>query len=273
MRKTLSIALFILLSFALSAQEKAVYRITYDCDAQYSKSRATYRWNLDIGGTTAVFYSPNYRLYNNELNNFDKSVDLATIMSGIQGIGGKYPNRNSLEVMTGAPDLGKYTYVNTLGVDKLYYEEELPEIAWELIDSVRTVCGYECHQARAEVYGRLWTVWYSPELPLSYGPYVLGGLPGLILGASDSEGIFRFEAVGIETAPQDAKVELFSKDEAVKCTRSRYLGLRKAGEGRTYSEIANNVLNSGVSVAKITDASGKEITDQVMPTKNYLDLK
>ena len=50
-----------LLPLLLGAQEKAVYRITYDCDALYSRTRDVYRWNLDIGSTTAVFYSPNWR--------------------------------------------------------------------------------------------------------------------------------------------------------------------------------------------------------------------
>lgn len=53
-------------------------------------------------------------------------------------------------------------------------------------------------QAVGSVYGRTWTVWYSIELPLNYGPYILNGLPGLIMAARDSDGLFDFKAVGVE---------------------------------------------------------------------------
>ena len=152
------------------------------------------------------------------------------------------------------------------------YEESLPDMDWELTDSVKTVCGYECHQARAEVYGRTWTVWYSTEIPIPYGPYVLGGLPGLILEAVDSDGIFRFTSVGIEDVHDATDVDLYGKTDAVRCTRKKYLALRKSNAGQTYSEAVENLLGKG-SVTRIVDASGKDISNQVQSEKNYLDLK
>ena len=165
--------------------------------------------------------------------------------------------------------------MNMIGADDLKYEEPLPQWDWTLTDSVKTVCGYTCHQAKAGLYGRTWTVWYCPELPLSYGPYVLGGLPGLILEAVDADGFFHFTAVGIEQATENVKVELGpSQNEPVKCTRKKYLALRKLRAEQTYSEqVKDLVAGSGAKVVKITDASGNEITDQKAPRKNYLDLE
>lgn len=60
MKRTI-IILLLSLPLLLDAQDKAAYRITYDCDAQYDKTPGTYRWNLDIGSETAVFYNPDYR--------------------------------------------------------------------------------------------------------------------------------------------------------------------------------------------------------------------
>ena len=118
-------------------------------------------------------------------------------------------------------------------------------------------------------------MWYCPELPLSYGPYVLGGLPGLILEAVDADGFFHFTAVGIEQAPENVKVELGpSENEPVKCTRKKYLALRRLRAEQTYSEQVKDLMaGSGAKITKILDASGNEITDQKAPRKNYLDLE
>lgn len=271
MKKIFAI-LFMLLPLLLNAQEKAAYRITYDCDALYNKTRNVYRWNLDIGSTTAVFYSPNYRGHSEAVKSLQRTDDIAAAMDVIKQFGSRYPNRNSLEILIGAPEQGKYTYINKVGVDQFMYEESLPDMNWELTDSVKTVCGYKCHQAQAEVYGRTWTVWYATEIPIPYGPYVLGGLPGLILEAVDADGIFHFISVGIEAVHDGSEVDLYGKADAVKCTRKKYLSLRKSNAGQTYSEAVENLLGKG-SVPRIVDASGKDISNQVQSEKNYLDLK
>ncbi len=274
--KKVFILILLLLPLWLGAQEKAVYRITYDCDAlRDNKARKTYRWNLDIGEATAVFYNPANRQYLTESEELKHSEDVMAAIAGLQQLWAKYPNMSGLQVLTGKPEAGKYTYVNSIGADNLKYEEPLPPLDWTLTDSVKTVCGYTCHQAKAGLYGRVWTVWYAPELPLSYGPYVLGGLPGLILEAVDADGIFHFTAVGIGQAPENTKVEFGpSLEEPVKCTRKKYLSLRKLRAEQTYSEQAKDILAaSGAKVVKITDASGNEITNQKAPRKNYLDLE
>ena len=165
--------------------------------------------------------------------------------------------------------------MNKIGADDLKYEEPLPQQDWTLADSVKTICGYTCHQAKTDLYGRTWTVWYCPELPLSYGPYVLGGLPGLILEAVDADGFFHFTAVGIGQAPENTKVELGpSINDPVKCTRKKYLALRNARDGQTYADLAKDALaGSGAKIVKITDASGQEITHAKQAKKNYLDLE
>ena len=271
------ILILLLLPLWLGAQEKAVYRITYDCDAlRDNKARKNYRWQLDIGESTAVFYNPANRQYlieSEELRHSGK--DVMAGIAGLQQLWAKYPNRNSLQVLIGKPKPGKYTYMNRIGADDLKYEEPLPQLDWTLTDSVKTICGYTCHQAKAGLYGRMWTAWYCPELPLSYGPYVLGGLPGLILEAVDADGLFHFMAVGIGQAPENTKVELGEGiNKAVKCTRKKYLALRKARAEQTYSDLAKDALaGSGAKIVKITDASGNEITNQKQLRKNYLDLE
>ena len=74
------------------------------------------------------------------------------------------------------------------------YEMNAP--AWKLAGETRTVKGYNCKKASAKYLGRTWIVWYTEDIPLPAGPWMLWGAPGLIVAAEDSEGLFSFQLKG-----------------------------------------------------------------------------
>lgn len=78
------------------------------------------------------------------------------------------------------------------------YEELQPILNWNISGEHRQVCGYDCIKATGLFRGRQWTVWFTPEIPLPYGPWKLGGLPGLILRAEDYRKHFVWECCGIK---------------------------------------------------------------------------
>lgn len=90
------------------------------------------------------------------------------------------------------------THYNKFGEDYGYYTEPLNEIQWTIVeDSTATVLGYECVMAESDYHGRHWKAWFTPELPMPFGPWKLHGLPGLILKA-EADGGFSFAATGLE---------------------------------------------------------------------------
>lgn len=94
---------------------------------------------------------------------------------------------------------GKLTHTEKICQDWFRYDEDMPQLEWELTDSVTTVLGYECHEAKCGFRGRKWTVYYAEDIPLSDGPWKLHGLPGLILKASDDKGHYTFQCIGIKS--------------------------------------------------------------------------
>ena len=109
-----------------------------------------------------------------------------------------------------APQKRTFTYVLTDIADKSLtgydqyakelckYTEPIDELQWTIIeDSTSTILGYECIMATADYHGRKWAAWFAPEIPVSFGPWKLHGLPGLILQATANGG-FSFTATGIE---------------------------------------------------------------------------
>lgn len=269
--------LFLIFCSMAYAQEQAKYRVTYDCDAQVVTGKTnTYRWTLDIGETTAVFYNNNYRLYSSELAKVKAQGGDNAMIDQLPVISGKYFPKNDLQIVVGSPDKGEYIYYKQVLNSGLKYVDALPVIEWQLTDSTKTICEYECKQAVGSVYGRTWTVWYSIELPLNYGPYILNGLPGLIMAARDSEGLFDFKAVGVENAPGNALVSVYKEDSHQKCTRKRFLQLRSESEGINKDQLVDRILSQRTSGEKVivytVSGTDAKVDNEVeVPKYNHLD--
>ena len=103
-------------------------------------------------------------------------------------------NRSNIkwEVFLGYPE-GKVSVADRVFSDNYLSEEPLEPIQWKINeDSVKNLMGYDCIQAECDLYGRHWVAWYAPELPCSSGPWLLRGLPGLIVQAYDTECLHDF---------------------------------------------------------------------------------
>ena len=103
-------------------------------------------------------------------------------------------NRSNIEwkVYLGYPE-GKVSVTDRVFIDNYLSEEPLEPIQWKINeDSVKNLMGYDCIQAECDLYGRHWVVWYAPELTCSSGPWLLRGLPGLIVQAYDTEYLHDF---------------------------------------------------------------------------------
>lgn len=80
------------------------------------------------------------------------------------------------------------------------YEEPLQIPMWTVTDSVKNLLGYECIKATTSFKGRDWIAWFTPEIPISDGPWKLLGLPGLILEAYDANHEYEFIPQTIQTS-------------------------------------------------------------------------
>ncbi|MCC7400489.1 MAG: GLPGLI family protein [Chitinophagaceae bacterium] len=69
----------------------------------------------------------------------------------------------------------------------------LPKMDWNIIpDSTKKIGNYDCIMATESFRGRNYTAWFTPDIPVSDGPWKFYGLPGLILDVYDSTGTVRF---------------------------------------------------------------------------------
>ena len=63
--------------------------------------------------------------------------------------------------------------------------EERPVINWNITDETKKIDNYDCIKAVAEFRGRTYYAWFSPEIPMMYGPYKFHGLNGVIFEIYD----------------------------------------------------------------------------------------
>lgn len=81
-----------------------------------------------------------------------------------------------------------------VGKNIYYLIDNVPKIIWEITKEKKKILGYNCYGAIGEFRGRKYFVWFTYEIPYSFGPWKLNGLPGVILEAKDNLGYFNYSA-------------------------------------------------------------------------------
>ena len=114
--------------------------------------------------------------------------------------------------------------VEVAGLDSYKCIEQLDPQDWQFTTDTLTVLGYLCQKATTTFRGRIYEAWFTPEIPISEGPWKLYGLPGLILKVAVDDDLFSFEAIGLENL-NDVYITM-DKDSYSNCTREEYAKYR-----------------------------------------------
>ncbi|KAF5037770.1 hypothetical protein DSECCO2_561170 [anaerobic digester metagenome] len=80
----------------------------------------------------------------------------------------------------------------------VFLNEEIHPQPWTIESDTCRILNYLCNKATAKFRGREYEVYFAPDIPVNEGPWKLYGLPGLILAAKTTDGIFSFQAIGIQ---------------------------------------------------------------------------
>lgn len=100
-------------------------------------------------------------------------------------------------IYKGFPTEEKLTFIDT-NLANFRYEEEQNDMKWKMLGKDSIIAGYPCQLATTNFHGKTWKAWFTLDIPIPNGPWKLGGLPGLILKATDSKGFYSFECAGIQ---------------------------------------------------------------------------
>ncbi len=122
------------------------------------------------------------------------------------------------QVFRDYPTLGRNVVRLGTELGEFYsYDEEQVSFDWDTTSKEEKIIhGYRCHKATCIYGGRVYTAWFSPELSYKLGPYVFGGLPGLIFEIADAEGefVFSLRAIIPERGNEDPIFWIRSSNES-----------------------------------------------------------
>ncbi|MBO9562716.1 MAG: GLPGLI family protein [Niastella sp.] len=94
-------------------------------------------------------------------------------------------------------------------------------IKWNITAETKEIASFECRKATGTFRGRNYTAWFTTDIPVSAGPWKLGGLPGLILQAEDDKKQVTFTAVKINL-PSPETLSLSNNFTGKKVSREQF---------------------------------------------------
>jgi len=95
-------------------------------------------------------------------------------------------------------DLNKIYNSLFIPMDKFYYTQNLEIFNWKIHAETKKIEGYKVQKATTSFAGRDYVAWFTPEIPISDGPYKFNGLPGLILEITDTQEDYVFTFIGLK---------------------------------------------------------------------------
>ncbi len=134
--------------------------------------------------------------------------------------------------------------------DNYLISDSIGTINWLIGNETKTIAEKVCQKATCRFRGRNYTAWFTQDIPVGAGPWKLGGLPGLILEASDDRDEVRFNFVSL-TIPAPTVVEIDRNNLSGKpVTREAF----SKEASRRSENIANMMKASGnkVSAQRVT---------------------
>lgn len=104
-------------------------------------------------------------------------------------------------------------FFRELYIEDSFYVRDTLNLDWQLKDGIKEIAGFQCNEAFIKFRGRDYTVWYTIDIPYSFGPWKFHGLPGLILEIVEKEGVFKAEAYKVSIENVENFVSLKPKVE------------------------------------------------------------
>lgn len=196
--------------------DSANIRITYSFIQNNPKEEALSRADtmaLDIGEKLSSFYDLTASTKNNMISDAMSTgeIDFVVLVQNPKDINDllldiekkktfNSDNHIPFTIFKNRVNNMVYTQCQNLGVSSIsvFLKEDLAPQTWSIEGDTCRILDYLCQKAITEFRGRTYEAYFTMDIPINEGPWKLYGLPGLILEANTTDGLFRFCAMGIE---------------------------------------------------------------------------
>lgn len=197
MRSFINFILATVFTAALHAQETigtAKFWAEYKFSYKTRPEQPNFDWvdwmYLDIGDKVTKFYNRYAEMKDSAMN---EGLKKGLSAWELHELTMQYPVRGAAPVYYQLYNQRKTRVAVEYIANGYVYEEPMKMPEWKIDNKALVLHGYNCRRATTHYLGRNWEVYYAPDIPFSYGPWKLWGLPGLIVRATDADHYFLFE--------------------------------------------------------------------------------
>ncbi len=189
--------LLLILNSTDSFSQNSISRVVYHAEHSFHSANS-------YNGQNTLHFNQNYSLFIHEgyPKESTQKQDGNDIISTVGDKEGAPEFINFKDSLTYTKLVGQF-----FGQSQSIIKEKMDNITWEVQDSQKNIKNFLCILATTEYEGRKYSAWFTPDIPVPFGPYRLRGLPGLILEAKSEDGKINWQFVGYE-AKTTAEVKL-----------------------------------------------------------------
>ncbi|SHN04298.1 GLPGLI family protein [Polaribacter sp. KT 15] len=179
MMKKITVLLFVLYVSNIFSQTGIIKYTTKVVDNKSNVSERIKRMIIEANRTKYTL------IYNLEKSYFqkDKNIPIYPLEAKLASVLVR-SNKNSHQLN----NLKKENFFNTFIKNTNYIVDDSDKMSnWVFVNETKIIDGYICFKATKEIFYKRTNVksnniaWYTPDIPVPYGPAGYGGLPGLIL--------------------------------------------------------------------------------------------
>lgn len=192
--KKLSFLLLFAIAFLSAQNQRLVYEYRFVLDTLKKDSLKTEMMILDIKDSKSEFYS--YQKFQSD------SLAMVSIQNQIKSgtgnisINKKYNGNINYSVKKDLK-LHETNLLISIGGNQ-YLVKEDRKLDWKILPETQKIGNWNCQKVVAKFGGRIWTAWFTTELPFSDGPYKFQDLPGLIVQISDEKLSHNFSLIAVK---------------------------------------------------------------------------
>lgn len=185
-----------LYSFTILAQYKAIYRVNYVLDTSAMKRKTEITTLYINQNQTSYFFSQNFQKSDSVRKQIliQHAQTTAKEFSYQSGSLPKTEFKLFIEKKYSTQEIKVFKHIHVSN----YAYSLKNSLDWQLYPDTLKIKNYICNKATVKLEGRDCIAWYTPEIPISDGPYKFWGLPGLILKVADTENHYEFSLESFE---------------------------------------------------------------------------
>lgn len=185
------IFLFLATTFnCLLAQNKTKTGIVY-YDYVNNHINESYNSYLIFNNTKSHYVTAKDSLGLSDKDNSSKNVDEDVIVEAMDFNNIRKTREKGFQVfLDRQKDSMYFSNAFSLTSKMIYAKEKTPVIKWVLKPETKKIGNFDCKKAIGIFRGRKYICWYTEQIPLSYGPWKIQGLPGLVLEAKTEDNFF-----------------------------------------------------------------------------------